>query len=116
MDPQPLRAFRRLRAVPVLSRLLGKFLRRPALRAQGRLAAYGCVPAAQFVPELVPGRVSLRLRNLPVSRELAMFARAVRAGLGKLGQKELPCEYFYDAVGSALFEAITLLPEYGLTR
>jgi dimethylhistidine N-methyltransferase len=28
----------------------------------------------------------------------------------------IPSRYFYDAVGSALFEAITLLPEYGLTR
>ena len=31
-------------------------------------------------------------------------------------QKTLPCRYFYDDVGSALFEAITQLPEYGLTR
>jgi dimethylhistidine N-methyltransferase len=44
------------------------------------------------------------------------FAREVRAGLGGGGQKTLPCRYFYDAVGSALFEAITCLPEYGLTR
>jgi L-histidine N-alpha-methyltransferase len=44
------------------------------------------------------------------------FAREVRAGLARRGQKTLPCRYFYDAVGSALFEAITLLPEYGLTR
>ena len=45
-----------------------------------------------------------------------MFARDVRDGLSKPGQKELPCQYFYDEVGSALFEAITVLPEYGLTR
>lgn len=32
------------------------------------------------------------------------------------GQKTLPPKYFYDDVGSALFEAITRLPEYGLTR
>ncbi len=44
------------------------------------------------------------------------FAREVRAGLTRPGQKTLPCSYFYDAVGSALFEAITALPEYGLTR
>jgi L-histidine Nalpha-methyltransferase len=44
------------------------------------------------------------------------FAAAVRAGLSKPGQKELPSQYFYDEVGSALFEAISLLPEYGLTR
>jgi len=37
-------------------------------------------------------------------------------GLRYRGQKELPAYYLYDALGSALFEAITLLPEYGLTR
>jgi dimethylhistidine N-methyltransferase len=45
-----------------------------------------------------------------------LFAREVRAGLTRSSQKTLPCRYFYDAVGSALFEAITYLPEYGLTR
>jgi dimethylhistidine N-methyltransferase len=45
-----------------------------------------------------------------------LFAREVRAGLTCSSQKTLPCRYFYDAVGSALFEAITYLPEYGLTR
>ena len=44
------------------------------------------------------------------------FAADVRAGLTKAGQKELPSKYFYDALGSKLFEAITDLPEYGLTR
>ena len=44
------------------------------------------------------------------------FAQDVRAGLTKNGQKELPCRYFYDDIGSALFEVITHLPEYGLTR
>jgi L-histidine Nalpha-methyltransferase len=47
---------------------------------------------------------------------IAEFAGDVRAGLTRLGQKELPPKYFYDAVGSALFEVITLLPEYGLSR
>src|SRR5262249_30397336 len=44
------------------------------------------------------------------------FERDVRAGLSKPGQKELYSKYFYDDLGTALFEAITLLPEYGLTR
>ncbi len=44
------------------------------------------------------------------------FAREVRAGLTRAEQKTLPCRYLYDEVGSALFEAITWLPEYGLTR
>jgi L-histidine N-alpha-methyltransferase len=44
------------------------------------------------------------------------FAREVRRGLTRTDQKTLPCRYLYDDLGSALFEAITCLPEYGLTR
>jgi dimethylhistidine N-methyltransferase len=44
------------------------------------------------------------------------FALDVRAGLTRPEQKTLPCGYLYDDIGSALFEAITCLPEYGLTR
>ncbi|MGA7219727.1 MAG: L-histidine N(alpha)-methyltransferase [Candidatus Sulfotelmatobacter sp.] len=44
------------------------------------------------------------------------FAADVRAGLTKPGQKELLSKYLYDDVGSALFEVISYLPEYGLTR
>jgi L-histidine Nalpha-methyltransferase len=44
------------------------------------------------------------------------FALDVRQGLQKKPQKELPSKYFYDATGSALFEVICQLPEYGLTR
>ncbi len=44
------------------------------------------------------------------------FAAEVRAGLMRAGQKELPSKYLYDNVGSALFEVISHLPEYGLTR
>ena len=44
------------------------------------------------------------------------FAADVHAGLTKRGQKELPSKYLYDDIGSALFEVISLLPEYGLTR
>ena len=44
------------------------------------------------------------------------FAVDVRDGLTRDGQKELPSKYLYDDVGSALFEVICHLPEYGLTR
>jgi L-histidine Nalpha-methyltransferase len=50
------------------------------------------------------------------TRHLSEFAEAVREGLTKPEQKELPSKYLYDEVGSALFEAICVLPEYGLTR
>jgi L-histidine N-alpha-methyltransferase len=43
------------------------------------------------------------------------FTEDVCAGLKK-PQKELPSKYLYDAVGSRLFDVITVLPEYGVTR
>ncbi|HET7206016.1 MAG TPA: L-histidine N(alpha)-methyltransferase [Terriglobales bacterium] len=50
------------------------------------------------------------------SQPLTEFAADVRTGLTRRGQKELPSKYLYDDIGSALFEVISLLPEYGLTR
>jgi dimethylhistidine N-methyltransferase len=47
---------------------------------------------------------------------MTQFEADVRAGLMKVPQKELYSKYFYDGLGTALFDAITLLPEYGLTR
>ena len=44
------------------------------------------------------------------------LAGDVRIGLLRPGQKELPSKYLYDEIGSALFEVISVLPEYGLTR
>jgi dimethylhistidine N-methyltransferase len=44
------------------------------------------------------------------------FAADVRAGLTNDLQKQLPSRYLYDTVGSGLFEVITALPEYGVTR
>ena len=46
---------------------------------------------------------------------VATFAEDVRAGLGTRPLSLSP-KYFYDDLGSALFEAITRLPEYYLTR
>src|ERR1700756_774617 len=49
-------------------------------------------------------------------RHVSVFAADVCDTLIKPSQKELPSKYLYDEVGSALFEAICVLPEYGLTR
>src|ERR1700735_2464527 len=46
----------------------------------------------------------------------AEFSSDVVVGLSSPGQKELPSKYWYDEVGSALFDVICLLPEYGLSR
>lgn len=53
--------------------------------------------------------------SLPL-RDVSEFAADVRESLTKSLQRELPSKYLYDEVGSALFEAICVLPEYGLTR
>lgn len=50
------------------------------------------------------------------SQALAEFSADVVLGLSQPGQRELPSKYLYDEVGSALFEVICLLPEYGLSR
>jgi L-histidine N-alpha-methyltransferase len=51
------------------------------------------------------------LASIPSSE----FIEEVKSGLSR-PQKELPSKYLYDEVGSALFEVITALPEYGVTR
>src|ERR1700676_1319636 len=47
---------------------------------------------------------------------LSEFTSEIVVGLSHPGQKELPSKYLYDEVGSALFDVICLLPEYGLSR
>src|SRR5215510_8322350 len=56
------------------------------------------------------------MRPLGHSGARSEFETDVLSGLTKHPQKELYSKYFYDDLGTALFEAITLLPEYGLTR
>ena len=56
------------------------------------------------------------LTNALVTDAAVDFAAEVRDGLTKAGQKELPSKYLYDALGSKLFEVISELHEYGLTR
>ncbi len=60
------------------------------------------------VPRMAPA--------LEAGRALSEFSSDVVVGLNHPGQKELPSKYLYDEVGSALFEAICTLPEYGLAR
>ena len=59
-------------------------------------------------------QLNMRPPGHPIST--VEFERDVRAGLSKTDQKELYSKYLYDDLGTALFETITLLPEYGLTR
>jgi L-histidine N-alpha-methyltransferase len=55
------------------------------------------------------------LITVPRMRGVPSFKEDVERGL-RAQPKRLPCKYFYDEVGSALFDAITRLPEYYLTN
>jgi L-histidine N-alpha-methyltransferase len=57
----------------------------------------------------------LQIVSVPQAQRLPAFAEDAAAGLSAV-PKRLNSKYFYDAVGSALFDAITQLPEYYLTR
>jgi len=72
----------------------------------------------RFTPPSTPREIPRRLtapwpgaRRTPESR----FLIDVLSGLGR-SSKTLPSKYFYDQTGSALFEEITELDEYYLTR
>jgi L-histidine Nalpha-methyltransferase len=76
------------------------------------------------VPDLASGGIALvsgdpesrlRLTRVAVDRAAPTFAEDVRRGL-TAPRKFLYPKYFYDELGSRLFEAITALPEYYLTR
>ena len=61
----------------------------------------------------MPDGASFAFHDLTPSED--SFRDAVLAGLSN-SPKTLPCKFFYDARGSALFEAICEVPEYYLTR
>jgi L-histidine Nalpha-methyltransferase len=61
-------------------------------------------------------KTNMMVSQIKQSDAVRRFAITVRHSLSREDQRELPSMYLYDEVGTALFEAITLLPEYGLTR
>ncbi len=62
------------------------------------------------------GDAPVTVRRLSAPNDFrAQLAADVAAGM-RATPKQIPSRYFYDAVGSALFEEITRLPEYYLTR
>ncbi len=65
--------------------------------------------------ELLPVSDRFALYRAPEGKNVDSFGDDVRAGLGA-ARKHLMPKYFYDELGSALFEAICALPEYDLTR
>src|SRR5204863_121763 len=80
----------------------------PALGSLGLLRA--AFSRGSVMGDIAP---SFAFHDLAPSQE--SFRDAVLAGLGR-DPKTLPCKFFYDARGSALFEKICELPEYYLTR
>lgn len=58
---------------------------------------------------------NFRFIDVPPGHPQEKLCSVVAAGL-TLSPKHLPCRFFYDTVGSHLFEQICALPEYYLTR
>jgi L-histidine N-alpha-methyltransferase len=69
-------------------------------------------PATQ---DISTDRLSIYHLNRALTDADGDFASDVRLGLSA-ERKHLPPKYFYDQLGSQLFDAICLLPEYYLTR
>src|SRR5262245_20616238 len=85
------------------------------LLSAAALAVHGAAPfRLSDIGRVMP--VLARVAPVPEpSNAAAAFATDVLAGL-KAEPKTLPAKYFYDSTGSRLFERITELPEYYLTR
>ena len=98
----------------VVSAILGGLLRRRPRRAEGGVSRDGRASREAQLPQLVPDAVSVRLREVPHGRRVS-FASDVRRGLGTRPYR-LPPHWFYDELGSRLFDAICLLPWYRITR
>src|SRR5262245_33162627 len=129
MDGDRLCAIRWFRATSHLPGVLGRLLRRRSFRHEGRLAAHGANARATRVPQLVPSPLSVCLCHVPLRgggvmplpseriapSALTDFATDVAEYLQRT-PRQLPSRYFYDALGSALFDAICRLPWYRVTR
>src|SRR5688572_1974158 len=131
--------FRRLpwlRELPVPG-VLRSLLRRRVQSPPGWVLGNRATRRARDVPQLGLSDSAAGLQRIPLREGCMSFARAdrswervedgaavarrrmrddVRTGLLGMSQKELPPTYFYDATGSRLFDEITRLPEYYLTR
>ena len=72
-------------------------------------------PARRFRRSLLPKPASPRTATLVSVHAEASALRELRDALSR-SPREIPCKYFYDDAGSALFEQITRLEEYFPTR
>src|SRR5436190_17799118 len=61
------------------------------------------------------GHVGIAGQSTTAEHTVSQFAADVQYYLSQ-SPRQLPSRYFYDALGSALFEAICRLPWYGITR
>src|SRR5579862_6164178 len=72
------------------------------------------VCAWRATPEALARKPTVEILVTPEARRLAM-EDDIRTGLTSVA-KSIPPVWFYDEVGSRLFDQITRLPEYYLTR
>jgi dimethylhistidine N-methyltransferase len=90
----------------------------PAITGEGEMETTATCDQDVAARETTPGnrpKGRFSLRSLDTGRVLPTFAEDVHRGLTS-DPKFLYPKYFYDELGSRLFEAITALPEYYVTR
>src|SRR5262249_52323162 len=98
VDRHAVRAVPRLRRVHrAIPRIFGRFLRRQALRAEGRVLGHGGAAHAEELPQLVPGALSVRLREVPLRALIPFEVLALARGAepwGTLTYSPLCCISF----------------------
>src|SRR5258707_212930 len=72
MDVDGIRSFCGIRGERYVSGLFRKFLRRPALRVEGSLAAHGVLLYEAELPELVSPELPVRVRHFSMRGGLAI--------------------------------------------
>src|SRR5262249_7575058 len=121
VDGQPVR---RLPRLPAAAGRPGRVQRQVHVqpgRAARPVLRHAAAPLPGHLPHLLPARPPLAVFGLPpgearmtthtASPPASAFLRDVLRGLSR-ARKRLPCKYFYDTRGSALFDEICRLDEY----
>lgn len=84
----------------------------PGRYRRGVLSPPSAAPATYTTPLDTHVSARLDVTRLAVPEAEATFVEDVRRGLTRAPIKQLACQYFYDELGSKLFEEICTLEEY----
>src|SRR5215470_1873727 len=122
VDGESLRPLSRIRSCRRSHRRVQRQVHVQPVGATRRILCHSPKPHTRDLPQLLPAPGALAIHGHKACKMIASqplvlpaYAEEVARGL-TARRKHLPCKLFYDEAGSALFEEITQLPEYYLTR